>query len=139
MLTTEATWQIRGFQLFEVLESGTVVPLDKVQRFPGGVVVNGTTTFSTLIAGSGQTLKSPTTNDLELPGGVGKNYKYVSFRFLQDGSTSLSPTQSGGWFITIHGLNKNEQPTGTTPPPNFFTLQLDPVSGSTKGFRPTAG
>ncbi len=137
VLATESTWQLRAFQLFEVLESGIVVPLDKVQRFPSGIVVNGTSAFSSLIAGTGQTLKAPGTADLELPRGVGKNYKYVSFRFLQDGSTTLSPTQAGGWFVTIHNIS--DKPVGNAPPANFFTLQIDPVSGSTKSFRPTAG
>ena len=76
-----------------------------------------------------------------LPRGIVKpNYRYASFRFLQDGSTNLSPSST--WFVTIHNLT--DTPTGTTmkkannDPINFFTLQIDPVSGAIKGFRPTA-
>ena len=137
VLATESTWQFRAFQLFEVLESGIAVPLDKVQRFPSGIVMNGTKELSSLIAGTGQTLKAVTDKDLKLPRGVDKNYKYVSFRFLQDGSTTLLATQAGGWFVTLHNMN-DRGANATTPPANFFTLQLDPVSGSTKAFRPTA-
>ena len=134
-VTTATTWQYRALQIFEVVESGVAVPLDKPQRFPGTVVMTSRFTFSTLISGTGQIAKPPTTNDPELPRGVARNYNYVSFRFLPDGSTNLSPT--GSWFLTIHNLT--DKPSGTTPPINFFTIQLDPVSGSTKSFRPTAG
>ena len=136
-VATAATWQYRALQVFEVVESGAAVPADKVQRFPGLVIVNPAAVFSTLIAGTGQVAKVPPTKDPELPRGVGRNYKYVAFRFLQDGSTNLSPTQSGGWFLTVHSLN--DKVTGSVPPLNFFTVQLNPVNGSTKGFRPTAG
>ncbi len=136
-VATTSTWQFRAFQIFEVVESGAAVPLDMPQRLPGTVIMSARNTFSSLIAGTGQTLKTPGNRDPELPRGVGRNYKYVSFRFLQDGSTNLSPTVAGGWFVTIHNLT--DQPAGTNPPANFFTLQLDPVSGSTRGFRPTAG
>lgn len=138
IVATESTWKFRAFQLFEVMESGVAVPVDKVQRFPDGVVMNSGASFSSLIAGTGQTLRAAANKDLKLPRGVEDKYKYVSFRFRQDGSTDLLATQAGGWFVTIN--NMNDKPAGpTVPPANFFTLQIDPVSGSTKAFRPTAG
>lgn len=138
IVATESTWRFRAFQLFEVTESGVAVPIDKVQRFPDGIEMNSAAALSSLIAGTGQTLRTPTSKDLKLPRGVEDKYKYVSFRFRQDGSTDLLATQAGGWFVTIN--NMNDKPTGTgLPPANFFTLQIDPVSGSTKAFRPTAG
>lgn len=138
VIATQSTWSYRAFQMFEVVESGAAVPLDKVQRLPGAVIMNATATFSTIIAGTGQTARTPTAaSDPALPRGVGLSYKYVAFRFLPDGSTNLSPTATAGWFLTVHNLS--DKPTGNVPPPNFFTLQIDPVSGSTKGFRPTAG
>ena len=134
-LTDPTTGQWRGMQLFEVVESGVAVPIDKLQQFPGTVIITSRFTFSSIISGTGQTIKAAAASDPELPRGIGRNYKYASFRFLQDGSTNLAPT--GSWFVTIH--NVSDQPSGTTPPINFFTLQIDPVSGSVKGFRPTAG
>ncbi|MCE9608934.1 MAG: Verru_Chthon cassette protein D [Chthoniobacter sp.] len=137
-VATATTWQYRAFQMFEVVESGVAVPLAKMERLAGSVIINPSVTFSTIIAGTGQTAKVPVaTKDPSLPRGVGNNYKYVSFRFLPDGSTSLSPTYSAGWFLTIH--NASDKAAGSVPPANFFTLQLDPVSGSSKSFRPTAG
>ncbi len=135
-----STGQYRAIQLFEVLESGAAVPIDKVQSFPTSVIMNPDK-LSTLISDTTQKEQTPTTKDPDLPRGVGRNYRYTSFRFQPDGSTNL-PTKStadtnGAWTITVHG--GTEKVTGTTLPPNFFTIQIDPVSGSSKGFRPTAG
>ena len=130
------TGQYRAMQLFEVVESGVAVPLDKSQRLPISVVIEPNATFSTLISAASQIpAKKPVASDPELPRGVAKNYNYVSFRFQQDGSTNLAPATQ--WFVTIRNLT--DKVTGSTPPPNFFTLQIDPVSGAVKGFRPTAG
>jgi uncharacterized protein (TIGR02596 family) len=137
VIATPATWQYRGFQVFEIVESGAATPLDKPQRFPDSVVMSARDTFSTLISGSGRTAQTPGNKDPDLPRGVGKNYRYVSFRFLQDGSTNLPATGTTGWFVTLHTVR--DRPSGTVPPANFFTLQLDPVSGSSRAFRPTAG
>ena len=145
-LTSPTTGQWRGIQLFEVLESGVAVPLDKAQPLPISVVMNpGTTaagTLSSLIkcaAPNTPKITAAAASDPELPRGVARKYNYVAFRFLQDGSTNLSPAQAGGWFVTIHNLTPPVDPSATKPPANFFTLQIDPVSGSIKGFRPTAG
>jgi hypothetical protein len=81
-----------------------------------------------------QAPKQPTAQDPELPRGVKKNYQYCSFRFLPDGSTNLLPTKS--WYITVHLLT--DKVNSELPPPNFFTLQIDPVSGTTKSYRPAA-
>jgi hypothetical protein len=75
-------------------------------------------------------------NDPELPRGVKRNYEYVFFRFLPDGSTNLSIGSK--WFITVHALNDLPKATGGQPPPNFFTWMIDPVSGNTKIYRPGA-
>jgi hypothetical protein len=76
---------------------------------------------------------------VEIPGGVGRNYEYISFRFLQDGSTNLSPaggTANGNWYVTVlNAVDKGKQPAEI----NFFTLQVDPVSGATRSYRPNAG
>ena len=131
------TGQYRAIQLFEVLENGTAVPMGKINRLPSTVVINDGE-LSTLIDSQGnspQTPKDPLDSDPELPRGVKKKYKYVSFRFLPDGSTNLMPNEN--WYATLHSLTDEVQ--GDTPPANFFTIQVDPVSGTTKNYRPTAG
>ena len=136
--TVDSKSQFRAIQLFEVLESGVAVPIDssKLQRLPVSVVIEPNITFSSLIT---TPLKEPAKTDPSLPRGVGQNYVYASFRFQQDGSTNLSPSST--WFVTIRNLTdtpiggKMENAKG---PINFFTIQIDPVSGAVKGFRPTA-
>lgn len=135
-----STGHFRAMQVFEVLESGVAVPLDKPQLLPQSVIMNPSAELSSLIGGSSQKTTKATNSDPELPRGIARNYEYVAFRFLEDGSTNLSPTggaAAGKWFVTLH--NANEKVSGSTPPANFFTLQIDPVSGATKLFRPTVG
>jgi uncharacterized protein (TIGR02596 family) len=143
-LNLPTSGQYRGLQIFDILENGSAIPLDKPQRFPSTVIMNQTSKLSTILmvtsAGSqGGTIapRTPTTKDPDLPRGVGKNYRYVSLRFQPDGSTTLTATGSVPWFLTIHNLS--DGPAIQTPPANFFTIQLDPISGSIKGYRPSAG
>lgn len=119
----------RAIQMFEVLENGVPIPLSKLERLPVSIVFNDKA-LSTII--EDKTPQAPTPSDPELPRGVNKHYKYVSFRFRPDGSTDLSPIKQ--WYITLHSLTDEVQ--GSTPPPNFFTVQIDPVSGSTRNYRP---
>jgi uncharacterized protein (TIGR02596 family) len=132
------TGKFRAIQLFEVLTSGTSVPVGKFQRLPVTIMLNSDT-LSTLIdtesESGGQAPRRPSEQDPELPGRVKKDYDYVSFRFLPDGSTNLLPTKQ--WYTTVHAIT--DQIKGNTPPPNFFTLQIDPVSGTSKSYRPSAG
>jgi hypothetical protein len=41
--------------------------------------------------------------------------------------------------MTLHGSNTNPTTTTSAASLNFFTVQIDPVSGTTKSYRPTAG
>jgi hypothetical protein len=93
--------------------------------------MNPDPTLSSILNG---TPTSPSTNDPDLPRGVGRNYTYVSFRFQPDGATSLSATSL--WFITVHLLNDLGRTSASKPPPNFFTWMIDPVSGTSKVLRP---
>ncbi len=135
------TWKFRGMQLFEVQPSGVSMPIDKIQRLPGGVIFaySGAKGLSSLLdtatAGQPKSAASDQTAP-RLPRGVDQSYEFVSLKFLPDGSTDKSPT--GMWFVTI--INMNEKlGAPDKPPPNFFTVQIDPVSGVTKAYRPTAG
>jgi uncharacterized protein (TIGR02596 family) len=135
--TNPKSGKFRAIQLFEVLETGTAIPMGKISRLPSSVVINDGK-LTTLIDGEGkssQAPKLPTPTDPELPRGVKKNYEFVSFRFLPDGSTNLVPTEN--WYATLHDLTSRIE--GDTPPANFFTIQVDPVSGTTKKYRPSAG
>lgn len=140
---TPSTGFFRAIQVMEVLDSGAVVPLDKPQLLPLSIIVSPGS-LSTLVSHTdllpvkkARKEKSPdgTGGDPSLPRGIDWNYEFVSFRFMPDGGTSLNSTTGTIWCITLH--NANERPAGGVPPPNFVTLQLDPVAGSIRLFRPS--
>ncbi len=68
----------------------------------------------------------------------GTTFSYSYFQFRPDGSTNLSPqapTASGdAWHMMIYSANS--PPQGSTPPKNYITLQLDPLTGRTRTFQP---
>lgn len=133
----ETTPYFRALQYFEIADGGIPNPVGKVSRLPDSVIMNPDTALSSVFGTL--TPSTPTTNDPDLPRGVKNNYTYVSFRFQPDGSTNLSLTggpSNGLWFITAHLLNDLGRASAGTPPPNFFTWMVDPVSGSTKVLRP---
>jgi uncharacterized protein (TIGR02596 family) len=139
-----STGDFRAIQLFEVLESGATVPLNKFQPLPPTVIMSPEDLSSLIDENVMGKPKNATKDDdsaPELPRGIGRKYEWVSFRFLQDGSTNLKQTSS--WFVTLHRARRSPDEKFTKQSldkdvPNFFTLQIDPVSGTTKSFRPTA-
>ena len=142
-----ASAPFRALQYLEIGEQAIPNPVGKVARFPDSMMMNPSETFSTIL-GTNVTTRlvkkaSLDRNDPDLPRGIDKNYDYIAFRFQPDGSTSLSPTGSstgpssgGRWFITVHAISDLARTTGGEPPPNFATWMIDPVSGSSKVFRP---
>jgi len=133
-VTAPTDWQYRAIQTFEIAESGVPVPLGEYKRLPDSIIMNSNSKLSSIFPAALASLQDPNASlDPKLPRGVDHNYQYAIFRLYPDGSTNLAPT--GSWFITVHAL-ADKPPTPETPPPNFFTLQVDPVSGSTKSFRP---
>jgi len=135
----------RAFQSFEMSEAGIMVPLGKVVRFPDNIIMNPGPILSDLIAEDPAKIQDPVpSKDPEMARGVKYNYKYVNFRFFPDGTTSLSPTgtsgkasEKGRWFITVRAIaDLNKTNGNTTPPPNFFTWMIDPISGTSKILRP---
>ncbi len=136
------TGKYRAMQLFQVTPQGVALPIDKVQTLPLSVIFSYSETeglSSLLDKPTAQTPKKPGIADKAAPRlgrGIDYNYEYVSLKFMQDGSTDKSPT--GRWYVTVIGLN-DKLTSPTKPPPNFFTVQVDPVSGVTKTFRPNAG
>jgi uncharacterized protein (TIGR02596 family) len=163
----KTTWKFHGFQLFEILENGAALPINKMQRLPKMVIMSSsdpnssgggaaTAKYSTLLNTDFRGVYKDAEDDLTTPeipvsfatsGGtisVGRKYEYASFRFLQDGSTDLPPsTKKGGtgtgqsdddsWYITLVNLNDEFKSIDQI---NFYTVQVDPVSGTTKSYRP---
>lgn len=139
----------RAIQIFETLDAidpatndFVRVPLDKPAVLPQSIVMNKGT-LSTLVREATVPPTAPTTGtantrDPQMPRNVGTNYDYVSFRFMPDGSTNLplksATDANGSWYVTLQNIN--DPVSATVPPNNFYTIQIDPVSGAMKQFRP---
>jgi prepilin-type N-terminal cleavage/methylation domain-containing protein len=137
------TAQYRAFQAFEIGDGGIANPIGKLAMLPNTVILSAEPALSSLLGNTdpaiGPVKTTWTANDPELPRGVGTRYEYVAFRFQPDGATTLSPNNgpsNGLWFITVHLLDDTKNGSSSSPPPNFFTLMIDPVSGSAKIMRP---
>jgi uncharacterized protein (TIGR02596 family) len=150
------TGKWRAIQVFEVLENGAALPVGPVVRLPRMVIMDGDE-FSTLLRESirGEYLlgkDDDTAPELPIELGkdkkVGKNYEFVAFRFLPDGSTDLpvrattgsgsptTPTTGDTWYVTLVGLADEGKEIKEI---NYFTIQVDPISGTQKSYRPNAG
>ena len=118
-----------ALQAFSV--NGSVyTALEKVQALPTKIIIDSGTTLSSLWSSS-TALNSSATGQTGVPGV--RAYSYMAVRFRPDGSTNLPPT-GGPWFLTLHDALKGDKMA--TPPPNFITLEIDPVSGELTVFRP---
>jgi uncharacterized protein (TIGR02596 family) len=139
------SWVFRGMQVFENQPSGIQTPISNLQRLPTTVILSGGFLSSLL----DENVRPPVdaTGDPtlpELPRGVGRNYLYTSFRFMPDGSTDLpaAGAQMGNWYVTLHGSELNPKQDTVRDkngrPINYYTLQVDPVTGALRQFRPQA-
>ncbi len=136
----------RAFQCFEVLHNGVYVPVGKFQMLPMTVIISeGQLSSIISSAPNGPVKGSADPTSPVLPRKIERNYQYVAFRFMPDGSTDLplNGASAGNWFMTLHGIDLGASPTnarakggGTI---NYFTIQIDPVTGTSRTFRPTAG
>jgi uncharacterized protein (TIGR02596 family) len=144
----------RAVQLFEVLENGAVLPAQEMARMPNGIIFHPSE-YSTLlkeeIRPATEAKEDKTAPELPVDVNdkrVGRNYLWTGFRYLPDGSTDLPPvaTESGDggpttsskgdrWYVTVINATEENKDIRET---NFFTLQVDPLSGTLKSFRPQA-
>jgi uncharacterized protein (TIGR02596 family) len=121
--------RFRAVQTFQVVNSRWFFPLDKVQPLPTATIVDSAPVLSSVLDPA---TRPPSAGTEPLPV-IGINYQYVAVRFHPDGSTDLLPT-GGPWFLTLH-----DEVAGDAlkqPPPNFSTIEIDPVNGSLHVFRP---
>lgn len=124
--------RIRGLQIYEFDETGTrPVPASAFRRFPNSVTANEHGQNSTLW--DNLPVKSFNSNDPQLPiRGMGTAYEARWFQFLPNGSIDRDPAQR--WFLTVH--NNNHNPTQASLPPNFYCVQIEPVLGTVRSYRP---
>jgi uncharacterized protein (TIGR02596 family) len=125
------TTELRSFQIFRIEDDGTAKALGKVQQLPTAVIISPDTSFSTLVRPDRSKGFTSTDPQVSIPR-AGTEYDAYYFRFRPDGSTDLEPTEK--WYVTIH--NETDSPTAGSPPANYATIQIDPVSGDIMTYRP---
>ncbi|MFN6095295.1 MAG: Verru_Chthon cassette protein D [Verrucomicrobiota bacterium] len=129
-----------AMQAFLIDESNNATPVGRITRLPRSVLMNEVPANSTLLA------QSTTRPDKTVTvSGYGSVDEIKWFQFRPDGSTNLTPP-TDKWFVTIHATRSGLAETfrddrvggikATRPPLNFVTLQIDPVSGSVRSYRP---
>lgn len=128
---TSAPAAYRAVQAFYVENTG-LKPLGKVLYLPPGLSIVEDAAKSSLLAESGGPLIDPTEHpgDMSLPN-YGTNYRFRSFRFRTNGETDMTDAPA---FITL--AMQHEKTVSGDLPANFLTLQIDPVSGRVRVFRP---
>jgi len=121
-----------AIQSFLIDENNKATPVGRITKLPTSVLINEVAANSSLLSVADKSSWDATTDpQISLPG-VGTSYTAKAFQFRPDGSTSLDPTQM--WFITVHAALAGA--TAAAPPSNFATIQVDPVSGAARSYRP---
>lgn len=123
---------IRAVQILEIRETGAN-PIGRPRVFPSGVVIGSTVAMSSLGA---LTNVTATVNDPKVPGV--NAYKYRAFRFRPDGSVNLKTalTNTSNYFLTLYDEKFESQISGSMPPPNFATIEIEPSTGAATLHRP---
>ncbi len=129
---SNSTSRIIGLQLFEFDESGTTpLPATAMRWLPKSATINENLANSTLWANL--PVKSFSTLDPKIPlPEIGTDYEARAVQFLPNGGINLDPTQR--WFLTVHETRSN--PSSSSLPANFYCVQVEPVLGTTRVYRP---
>ncbi len=120
---------LTSFQVFTLASTvedaalASFTPSSGITKLPEGVVISRKDQINSLLQ---QPFKEQVSSD-----GKENAKRYLAIRFLPDGSTSLSSGQL--WYITLVAETSEEK--GEIPV-NYYTVQLDPVTGRLRTFRP---
>jgi uncharacterized protein (TIGR02596 family) len=111
------------------------IGLTKINSLPGQIIVSSNPAYSSLLDYTNANRFGINSSTGTLPGG--KTAFYVSFFFRPGGGTSLSPVTPplGIWDVTLYNENASMNPS-TGLPYDFATVQIDPVTGIARTYRP---
>lgn len=119
---SDETKIIRSIQTWERTDAGNFTPVTPLQKLAAPVVISEDLAITQI----GPSLNpSEPTEEAQLPSGA----TYRAFRFRPAGTTNLDLSEE--WFFTMH----LEGQTGT-PPPNFATFVIEPLTGAAQVLRP---
>lgn len=125
-----------ALQLFLIEESNKATAVGRLTKLPATVLMNEAATNSSLL-GLPDKSNWDATNDPKknLSGGI-SDFTAKAFQFRPDGSTNLTPTNK--WFVTMHATRAGASVTSGALkwPKNIATIQIDPVSGAVRSYRP---
>jgi uncharacterized protein (TIGR02596 family) len=116
----------RGVQMRTVEETVTgrvVKVLNKAQILPPGMIISEDATLSPLLTADSMISGTITV-------GEHTNVPYRGIRFRPGGNldSAVTPTNN---FLTLNQLSDT-----ASPPTNYFTLQINPVTGAVRSYRP---
>lgn len=120
--------------------AGQLTPLGKPVYLSEPIVISDNVKTSSLLPDPADPILpelTPSLADFSLPGAE-RNYRFRKFQFKPDGATDLPPAASStepAWFLSLYALRQPVK-DGTGLPANFFTVQIDPLTGGTKVYRP---
>ena len=127
--------QVRAIQLFR-LQNDPVNPFVRIEEptyLEGGVVLS-----SKVLTPSGELPDAMSSfTDFDSPDDEGyctrstNGASYWAFRFYPDGSTNL-PGNRVWYYTALSALDEQREET----PKNFYTIQIDPLTGAVRTFRP---
>lgn len=124
--------QFRAFRSFLIdgVDPAGWKPLSRLKQLPEPIIISDSTAYSTLLDAANVGKDCLTKGNEVLPGSGGTDY--ISFLFRADGGTSLKPITEN-WYLTLYSAKGND---GSALPKNYFTAQVDPVTGRTRSYRP---
>lgn len=118
-VATNQSW--RGIQIWRVEQTGTGtnnIAVNRMITLPDGIVINSTTNLSPLLTADGSL------------SGASNVPPYRGFRFRANGATDSSVTAANG-YLTLQQANAQGN-----PPKNYYTVQINPMTGKVIAFRP---
>ncbi len=128
--------QYRALRTFlaDGVDPSKSVPLSRIKYLPDPIVFAKDAAFSTLLDYGNPSRYGLVHTNETLPGGA--TAEYVSFLFRANGGTSLKPVSPpvGNWYLTLRAENAPAAANGL--PVNYFTAQIDPVTGRVRSYRP---
>ncbi len=111
----------RGIQIWRVEQTGAGtnnIAVNRMITLPDGIVINSATNLSPLLTADGSL------------NGASNVPQYRGFRFRANGATDSSVTAANG-YVTLQQANAQGN-----PPKNYYTVQINPVTGKVLAFRP---
>ncbi len=116
----------RAAQVFRVEQASgaaSLVPVDRVVPLPNDIVISSSAALSPLLSAD-----ASIQGTVVLPGYGSATY--AGFRYRPDGSTGSVVTSANN-FLTFQEANDP-----ASPPKNYCTLQINPVTGKVSSYRP---